>query len=89
MSATAKLLARFPDYDEKGTLQVYMPSERRSLGTPEVYASGEGSSRRIAVTRAVRAMFKHPALFHKTPDYISIEIVTDDTMPFRHELPRR
>lgn len=63
-------------YVAKVALKMTWPEERyfRDGALLEISAKGNGSSVPIAISRAVRLAFKHPAAKHKSPTYINMSV---------------
>jgi hypothetical protein len=76
-------------YVAKVDLRMSFPEARYSRDGVklEVGAKGRGSSVPVAIARAVRLAFKHPAVARKSPAYIDISItvrsrwILDEDMP--------
>ncbi len=65
-----------PPYVAKVALKMSFPEERYSKNGEilEIHTKGNGSSVPIAITRAVRSGFKHPAIKRKSPTYINMSV---------------
>jgi hypothetical protein len=66
-----------PPYVAKVALTMTWPEERYCKNGGELFqilVKGSGSSVPIAISRAVRLAFKHPAAKHKSPTYIDMSV---------------